>query len=135
MNILKTLWRVFCCNHLWLAAFSAILFYGVLSGIDEIRPAKVWTWRDAIGGGAFFLVILHCAHSAGREWCKPRIRRLEEALTHSRAQYRHMLDMNKTMIDDVLAAQAAGVKVKTFLHGCGMKKPDDPQDDDHTAGA
>ena len=135
MKVLKTVWRVILCDHLWLAVFAAAMLIGVFSGIGEIRPAKLWTWKEAIGGAAFTLVVLHCAHAAGREWCAGRIRRLEEALKRSQGQYRHMLEMNKTMIDDVLAAQAAGIKVKTFLHGCGMTPPADPADDDRTAGA
>jgi hypothetical protein len=131
MKILKALFTLVCSSHMALLVLVGIVVHDLYLALGRAVPASVWTMRDVIQVFVAFAVCVILGYMAGRESRLGAVRFWKAAARKWQEHHRTMLDMNKTMIDDVLMAQAAGVKVKTFLHGCGMvEKPParDPAD-------
>ncbi|MFM0608724.1 hypothetical protein PQR05_29760 [Paraburkholderia sediminicola] len=127
---MKAIFRSLFANFSRLALLIVLAYaaYVAFSGIGKTIPAHVWTSGSAWQFFGVLCAIIYAAFSAGRESRVGRIRFWRDASEKWNAHYRHMLDVNKTMIDDVLLAQKAGVPVKTFLHGVGPNPQHDPAD-------
>lgn len=115
----------------WLLIALALIGYTSLSMRGNVIASYVWANANALDVGGMQAFLAFLAFYAGRESRSKALTYWGKESNKWHGQYRAMFDMNKTMIDDVIAAQAAGVKVKTFLYGCGMgEKPPvrDPAD-------
>jgi hypothetical protein len=120
--------------RLVLLAILVFAAYVFMSGQGETRPAFVWTATSAWGALTAVLALTRLAYLAGIESRYRHIAYWREHAEKWERLHRTMIDVNRTMIDDVLLAQKHGLPVQTFLH-TGRRRESNPQDDDRTAGA
>jgi hypothetical protein len=117
-TIVRALWSVlYRLSALFALAYVA-WFYS--RGLGEVVQAFTWTPDRAWQAFACVAAAMYLAYRAGRESRDRAIRNLLKALRESRGQYRWMIDMNKTMIDDLLRAQNEGFECKSFGKVAGM---------------
>jgi hypothetical protein len=116
MRFLKLILRAAFTAHFIAFLFLASLAYNVLGLVGKAPTPSVRTLEDALVMIALFGVLVALGWLAGNEARGANVRRLTRERDHALAHGAYLRGLNAEMIDDVMAAASAGVKVKSLRY-------------------
>jgi hypothetical protein len=116
MRFLKLILRAAFTAHFIAFLFLASLAYNVLGLVGKAPTPSVRTLEDALVMIALFGVLVALGWLAGNEARGANVRRLTRERDHALAHGAYLRGLNAEMIDDVMAAASAGIKVKSLRY-------------------